>query len=346
MFDNIISAETQAELQNLLDNTQKVVITCHISPDGDAIGSVTAMASLMQRLGKKATIVAPDQYPDFLAWIPGSSEILIYNKAAYKDAAEKAIDEADLIAMMDHNALSRMNELGEYIEKKSVKRLIVDHHPEPDPMADVIISHPELCATCELLYRLMWQMGWAKDLTYDEATSIYTGMMTDTGAFTFASNRPEVFEIIAQLLRTGIDKDKIYRNVFWTQSAERLRLTGFMLYVKMEIVNGMNATILTLNNKERKLFQTKNGDTEGIVNMPLQINGMRLSIFLRQDTENKQKIRVSLRSVDDFPCNEMSARFFNGGGHKNASGGSLMCSMDEAIEKAHEAIKAYAHLLR
>lgn len=346
MFDNIISAETQAELQNLLDKTQKVVITCHISPDGDAIGSVTAMASLMRRLGKKATIIVPDLYPDFLAWIPGSSEILIYNKAAHKDAAEKAIDEADLIAMMDHNALSRMNELGEYIEKKSIKRLIVDHHPEPDPTADVIISHPELCATCELLYRIMWQMGWAKDLTYDEATSIYTGMMTDTGAFTFASNRPEVFEIIAQLLRTGIDKDKIYRNVFWTQSAERLRLTGFMLYVKMEIVNGMNATILTLNNKERKLFQTKNGDTEGIVNMPLQINGMRLSIFLRQDTENKQKIRVSLRSVDDFPCNEMSARFFNGGGHKNASGGSLMCSMDEAIEKAHEAIKAYAHLLR
>ena len=171
-------------------------------------------------------------------------------------------------------------------------------------------------------------------------------MMCDTGAFTYNSNRAVVYECISYLLNRGIDKDRIYRNVFWTYSLARMRLTGYLLYVKMEVLSELHASIITLTNQERKMFSVKNGDTEGIVNMPLQMCGMRLSVFLSEDTEHAGVVKVSLRSVDDFPCNDMSARFFNGGGHKNASGGRLYCSMDEAVQKVREAIKSYANLLK
>jgi phosphoesterase RecJ-like protein len=183
-------------------------------------------------------------------------------------------------------------------------------------------------------------------LTEPEAVCLYTGMMTDTGAFTYASSRSVIYECISLLLARGIDKDRIYRNVFWTSTPNRMRLVGYMLYVKMETIPGMNATVMTLTNQERRMLGVKNGDTEGIVNMPLQIQGMRLSVFISEDTEHPGFVKFSLRSVDDFPCNEMSARFFNGGGHKNASGGRLQCSIEEAVELFHRAVREYAPLLK
>ena len=346
MFENIISPEQQQTLHQLLADKKRIVLTCHISPDGDAIGSMTAMASVLQRLGHDTTCICPDNFPDFLMWIPGAKDMLVYNRSEQRTRAEQVLREADLVCMMDHNATSRMNELGAFVDSLTAPRIMIDHHPNPDTGCAVTISRPDMCAACEVLFRLMWQMGWASDMTLDEAISIYTGMMTDTGAFTYNSNRPEVFEIIAKLIARGINKDRIYRNVFWTQSADRLRLTGFLLYVNMQILDDYHASIITFNNKERRHFQTRNGDTEGIVNMPLQVAGMKLSIFLRQDTENPQNIRVSLRSVDDFPCNEMSARYFNGGGHLNAAGGRLTCSMDQAVEIAKRAIKDFEAQLR
>ena len=171
-------------------------------------------------------------------------------------------------------------------------------------------------------------------------------MMCATGAFTYASSRPEVYECIFRLLQRGIDKDRIYRNVFWTCSAARLRLQGYMLYVKMQVMHEHHAALMTLTGEERARFGIKQGDTEGFVNIPLTMQGMRLSVFLSEDTEVEGLVKVSLRSVDDFPCDEMAARFFDGGGHRNASGGRLMCTMDQAVERVQEAIRAYDHLLK
>jgi len=344
-MERIINEIESEQLQGLIAGAARIVVTCHTNPDGDAIGSMTALIHLLERLGHQAVGVAPDRWPDNLQWVPGAEKLLCYSKQ--KDEVDALLKDADLIFMMDHNALNRMKELGEAVEKSSAKRIMIDHHLDPDATCcDLVISQPSFCAASEVLYRLMEDMGWAEGLTFDEATCIYTGMMTDTGGFTFASNRPEVFLIVGRLLQTGIDKDRIYRNVYYTGSADRYRLMGYLLYVKMEVMRDLNASVMTLTNEERRQFKIRQGETDGYVNLPLQIERMRLSIFLREDTEKKGVIRVSLRSVDDFPCNQMSEEFFNGGGHKNASGGTIYGTMDEAVELVHKAIRQYAPLLR
>jgi len=331
-------------LHKLVLQSQHTVICGHVNPDGDAVGSTLAIAHYLRRLGHEATIVLPSPFPDFLDWMPGSEGILVFSKQA--EAVEDLVKQADLFIIADLNDPSRLSGLSELVMNNPAPKILIDHHLDPLDFCQLTISHPELCATSEVLCHLLWQLGEIDKLTKEEATCLYAGMMCDTGAFTYASSRPVIYECISHLLSRGIDKDKIYRNVFWTSSPNRLKLMGYMLYMNMTVLRKMNACIMTLTNEERNKFGTKNGDTEGFVNLPLQILGMRLSIFLNEDTENHDVVRVSLRSVDDFPCNEMSARFFNGGGHKNASGGRLQCSMEEAVRIAQKAIQAYSSLLK
>lgn len=331
-------------LRKTLDEAKKIVITCHTNPDGDALGSMTAMMSVLRRMGKEVVGVAPDRWPDNLNWLPLMGEVLQYLK--HEDEVKQRMQGADLVLMLDHGRLERMSDLGNAIAELGVPRVVIDHHPEPEEGSVLTVCQPTLCAAAEVVYRVLDEMGMADEMTYDEAVSIYAGMMTDTGGFTFNSTRPEVYVIISRLLEKGIDKDRIYRNVYYTSSADRYRLMGFLLYVKMELLREYNTSIITFTNEERRMFKLKNGETDGIVNYPLMIDKMRLSVFLREDTEKKGLIRVSLRSVDDFPCNEMSAEFFNGGGHKNASGGRLQCTMEEAVETVKKAVKKYADKLR
>ncbi len=333
---------------------QRVACVCHVNPDGDALGSTLAIRAWMQRLGKECRVITPNRFPDFLQWMPGASEILRYDKK--RDEADEWLRHADLLWVCDMGdsarALGMETILDECVARSQgantqLSMVMVDHHLEPkEGFCNVQISKPEMCATCEVLCHLLAQLGEMDRLSAQEATCLYTGMMTDTGAFTYASTRSVIYECISMLLARGIDKDKIYRNVFWTASPARMRLIGYMLYVKMEVVAGMNAALMTLTNKERRRLGVKNGDTEGIVNMPLQIQGLRLSVFISEDTEHPDFVKFSLRSVDDFPCNEMSARFFGGGGHRNASGGRLKCTIEQAVALFHQALKEFAPLLK
>ena len=236
-------------------------------------------------------------------------------------------------------------EMGDVIAAHNAPRVIIDHHLNPDRNAAALtISHPQMCSTCEVVLRLLLQLGGYEDMATRAAAALYTGMMTDTGGFTYNSNSPEIYQLISLLLAKGIDKDKIYRNVFNTYSESRLRLTGYILYKKLDFYQDRRASIFTLTRSEMTRFNFIRGDAEGLVNMPLQVKGMRLSISLREDTE-RDVVRVSLRSVDDFPCNKMAEEFFNGGGHLNASGGELPFPLSEAVKTAERAIEAYAHLL-
>ena len=361
-----------ATWRNLLADARHIVITCHRGPDGDAIGSTTALASWLRRRYPSAAvnIVAPNIFPDFLKWIPGASEILVYE--GHETDVRPIVEAADLIIMCDHGELKRMSTLGDIIrpllpigggEEGAVRCIMVDHHLDPEPgIADLVISHPDLSSTCEVLLRVVLELENASPftaaatvpeglpsgiplLTHDEAVSLYTGMMTDTGAFTYASTRPEIYELISLLLRFGIDKDKIYRNIFFTYSPNRMKLMGYMLYVKLDVWKKAHTAVMTLTNAERRRFGILNGDTEGLVNLPLQILGMKLSIFLREDTEHPC-IRLSLRSVDDFPCNEMAAEFFGGGGHKNAAGGEVWGTLDDALALVKKAVQKYMPLLK
>ena len=349
------SVESSSSFLSLLSSAQHIIITCHRGPDGDAIGSTTALASwIRRRYPASVHVIAPNIFPDFLKWVPGAENILIYDK--HEAEVRPIVEQADLVIMCDHGELRRMWTLGDVIrpllpvgggQPGAVRCIMIDHHLDPEPdIADLVISHPELSSTCEVLLRLLLEIDPPRgSLTHNEAVSLYTGMMTDTGAFTYASNRPEIYQLISILLSYGIDKDKIYRNIFFTYSQNRMKFMGYMLYVKLNVWKKAHTTIMTLTNAERRRFGILNGDTEGLVNMPLQILGTKLSIFLREDTENPC-IRFSLRSVDDFPCNEMAAEFFNGGGHKNAAGGEFWGSMDDALELTKRAVQKYLPLLK
>ena len=247
--------------------------------------------------------------------------------------------------MLDFCALDRLQNMQEAVAHSKCKRIMIDHHLNPDrKAASLVISHPQACSTCEIVFRLIWQMGGYEQMTRSGAACIYTGMMTDTGSFTYASKRPEIYYIIGQLLQKGIDKDKIYRNVNNNYSENRLRFVGYVLNSKLKFYENQKASIFTITREEMKEYHYIRGDAEGLVNMPLQVRGMKLSISLREDTE-RDVIRVSLRSVDDFPCNKMAEAFFNGGGHLNASGGELPFPLDNAVKIAERAIEEFKDLL-
>ena len=328
-----------------LSTFNRAVICTHVNPDGDAIGSSLALKLYLERMGKQATVIVPNIFPDFLKWLPGADTILIYTKQA--ELTKKAVEEADLIIVCDLNQPSRMAGLEADIMASTAPRILIDHHLDPDTdFCQEMHSEPQACAAAEVICHILSELDELDNISYDEATCLYCAMMCDTGAFSFNSNRPVIYEYISRLLARGIDKDQIYRNVFWTASEGRLRLQGYLLYVNMRVLHERNTAIITLTNDERRRFKVKNGDTEGIVNIPLTMLGTRLSIFINEDTEHPGIMKLSLRSVGDFPCDLMASRFFNGGGHKNASGGKLQCTMEEALDRVKAAIETYADMLK
>ncbi len=344
MLEPIISQEECTNLHSLIDGAESIVLCCHTNPDGDAIGSMLGLGEVLRFMGKEPLMVAPDQFPDFLQWLPNSEKIVRYDKR--KDYVDMVMKIADLVVCLDFNTASRTDAMADVLRSTNAKKVMFDHHPNPDPDIDLCISYPDLSSTCELVFRVVWQMGLFPDLGKHYAVPIYCGMMTDTGGFTFASTDPDIFFIIGQLLTKHIDKDKIYRNVYHNYSEHRLRLVGHVLCNKLVVDNERHAAFFTLERQDLKDFNYIKGDAEGIVNMPLQIKGLKLSISLREDTEKDNVIYVSLRSVDDFGCNEMASRFYNGGGHFNAAGGKLNCSMAEAVEITKQAFIAFEDKLK
>ena len=263
-----------------------------------------------------------------------------------KDFVDTVLKIADLVICLDFNTPSRTDEMAAALCASPAKKVLIDHHPGPDVDTVLCISHPEMSSASELVFRVIWQLGLFDRLGQHYAVPVYCGMMTDTGGFTFNSNDPDIFFIISQLLTKHIDKDKIYRNVYHNYSEHRLRLVGHVLCNRLVVDAERHAAYYTLDRDDLRQFHFIKGDAEGLVNMPLQIKGLKLSISLREDTEREQTIWVSLRSVDKFPCNEMAARFFNGGGHLNASGGRLNCSMSEAVDIVHQAFIAFEDKLK
>ena len=332
------------QLRSLIAAAADIVVIGHVNPDGDAIGSTLAWTNYLLSEGKSVSLIVPDKYPDFLNWLPNTDKILRHDK--HPEKTELLVASADLIFCLDFNTLSRSEALADHIASAKAAKVLVDHHPNPDDLFNLTISHPDMSSTCELVFRLVWQLGAFERLGHHFAVPCYCGMMTDTGGFTFNSTRPEIFFIISQLLTKGIDKDKIYRNVYNVASESKIRLWGYVLYEKMEYDAARHAAFFTLTRADLKRFNYIKGDTEGLVNMPLQIKGTRLSISLREDTDRDNLVWVSLRSVDDFNCTEMAAAFFNGGGHFNASGGRLNCSIEEAAEITRKAIKTFEDKLK
>ena len=343
MLKNILSEQQSQLLRHLIETSGNIIITCHVNADGDAIGSSLAWAEYLRWMGKEATVIVPDQYPDFLHWMPNTEKILRYDK--HRDKAALLFGIADLVFCLDFNTPTRVDQMQQVLLASKAKRVLIDHHLDPNVPTVLTVSHPEASSTCELIFRIVWQMGGFDQLGKHFAIPLYCGMMTDTGGFTFNSSDPDIYFIISQLLTKRIDKDRIYRNVYHNYSENRLRLMGYVLLEKLVVDEQRHASYYALTRQDLRRFCFMKGDAEGLVNLPLQIKGHKLSISLREDTEKDRLVWVSLRSVDKFPCNTVAEQFFNGGGHLNAAGGHLDCSIEEAISIAQQAILHFEDML-
>ncbi len=333
MLTQIIAEDKIIQTQRLIDNAKKITILTHISPDVDALGSSLGLYWYLLGIEKDVKIVVSNRFPEFLAWMPGSENIVV----ALDDnaAAERTIADAELLFFLDFNTLNRINWLKNAAAESNVPKVLIDHHPDPDIKCDVCISYPQISSTSELVFRLICRMGQFQSINLNIAECIYTGMMTDTGNFSFNSQSPEIYLIINELLKIGINKDEIFNKVFSTYSVDRMRLMGYCLSKKMRIYPEHRASLICLTLAECEQYNFQMGDSEGFVNMPFSIKDIDISILARQD---KDKIKISFRSQGSFPANKM-AEEFKGGGHLNAAGGESYFSMKKTIDMLEEAIR-------
>lgn len=327
MITKIIAEEKIQKAKKYVEKGESFVIVTHVTPDGDALGSSLGLYHFLLEYGKEnVTVIVPNDFPLFYRWMRGAKDIIIHEK--YPEFAEELIQNADVIFCLDFNDPKRIEKLGGPVVASEARKVMIDHHLDPADFCRVTISYPEMSSTSEMVFRFICRMGFFDLLNKEAAECIYTGMMTDTGSFTYNSNKPEIYVIVSELLKKGIDKDLIYRKVNQVYSESRLRLMGYVLYEKMKIYPDCDAALITLSQDELDKFNYVTGDTEGFVNLPLSIEGVRFSVFIRED---KDYMKISLRSVGDFPCNVFAQKHFNGGGHKNASGGEFYGNLEDAI---------------
>ena len=327
-------------MKEIIEKAKHIVIFTHMAPDGDAMGSSLA---LWHWIGEKATVIVPNAFPAFFNWMPGSAQILIYEKEAQR--CDALIAAADLFICTDFNDPKRIGPMGEKMLANPCPKILIDHHLNPTDFADEVHSHPEASSSCEIVYQLINDANGDAPLNDAIATCIYTGLMTDTGNFSYNSTRAELYDIIAALLRAGVKKDEIYNAVFNQYSTDRVRLTGYALYRKMRIYPEAHLALITLTADELDRYHYQQGDTEGLVNMPLQIADVFYSVYMREERPKpgtpKPRIRISFRSQGDRPVNIWASEIFHGGGHANASGGELFGTIDQAVALFEQTYKKY-----
>ena len=331
MIAKIIKEELIQQVKDEVETLTDIVIVSHLSPDGDAIGSSLAWADFLRCMEKNVTVILPNAIPGYYKWMPEASGIVVYDDD--KALADELIKNAEIIFALDFNVLKRIGDMGIVVADSPAKKIMVDHHLDPGSFADIVISYPQMSSTSEMIFRLICRMGYFTDMTKECAECIYVGLMTDTGNFSYNSNNPELYTIVSELLKKGIDKDDIHTKVYNNYSECRFRMQGFLLSNRMRIYNESGAALLWLSKEDLSKFHYRPGDTEGFVNIPLSIKGIVFSAFLKEDED---KIRVSFRSQGEVAVNQFAANHFNGGGHKNASGGQLKMPFAEALKYFEE----------
>lgn len=337
----VIDKQSVLEVQRLVNASEQILITTHLSPDGDALGASLALYHYLKGKGKKVKLMVPNSFPYFLKWMAGSGEILVYEYNP--KAAQVIFHHAELIFSLDYNIPKRIGNMAPLLEKSVAPKVLIDHHLFPGDMYDVVISHSEISSTSELVFRWLYQAEKYEEMDKTVAECIYCGMMTDTGGFTFNSNNPEIYLIISLLLRKGIDKDRIFSLVYNNLTEDRFRLLGFTLSQRMKVYPDFHTALIWLSLEDQKQFSYNKGDTEGFVNYPLSIKNILFSAFIREDEE---LVKLSFRSQGSFPTNEFAAQFFHGGGHLNASGGEFYGTLAAALAAFENGIEAYAEKLK
>jgi len=324
----------------VIQSHRRFVLACHVNPDGDAIGSVLAMAEFLKGFDKEVKMVVANDFPDFLHWMPGAADFLVFEKDA--EACKTAIAEAECIMMLDFNSLSRSGILHNEIGKTRCPKVLVDHHRDPDE-SQFYCSYSDTCVSSasEIVTEIILHYGKSY-LTESISTNLLVGIMTDTGSFAHSIYHPRTFELVSILVEKSMSYTCIHELVYDTMSEDRLRLLGFSINNRMEVLDDYATAIIALSKSDLDRFNYKVGDTEGVVNFPLSMDKIKMAVLV---TERQDQIRLSFRSKGSFSVHELASKHFKGGGHTNAAGGTLTCSFEEAVAQLKAVLTEYKDLL-
>ena len=338
--DSLTQAFTD-KASEYLSTAQKIVIVLHKNPDGDAIGSGLGLVHMFELLEKEAIFIVPNQLPIYLNWMKGYDNILVYEKS--KNVGKKMIEASDLVLMVDFNHRSRLSEVGDVLLNHGAPSIMIDHHPNPEELANLTYSRTSASSTAEMVYEFITQIFDESKVSQHVAECLFVGIMTDTGSFSYNSSNPATFQIVSNLLQKGIDKDAITDKVYNNYSESRLRLLGHAVNTKMVVMPEYQAAYIYLSKEDMETYNFQPGDTEGFVNYPLSIRNVVVSaIFIEKDEITK----CSFRSKGNFPANLVASENFNGGGHVNAAGGESKMGLSETIHKFEQIIPHYEKFLK
>ncbi|MDE6855101.1 MAG: DHH family phosphoesterase [Muribaculaceae bacterium] len=340
-MNRILDTRTVDKFARLLEGVGQIVLTCHVRPDGDAIGSTLGWMHLLESLGKSVAVVIPDNAPRSLSFLPGFDRMAVFTR--HEEYCGKLFRDADLVIGCDFNQPSRLDRMQRLLDECVCPKVLIDHHVEPGSFADLVFSFPEMSSTCELSFRIMAELGLYSEMSLESATCLLTGMITDTKNFTVNCQSPDIYEILQRLLEKGCDKNRIVRLALMEKSYGALLLEAYALSEKLEVFPEFHGSVICLDKTECERFHYEKGDTEGIVNRPTEIRGVTFSFFLREDSDC---VKVSARSVMDFPVNLMCKELFGGGGHVMAAGAEFHGSLEECRRILVDSFPKYSHYLK
>ena len=328
--------ESANKLHSLLfSGIKNIIITTHRSPDGDAMGSSLAVCNFLVQLNHNVNVIVPNDYPKFLNWLPSDENVIIYEGS--KDYSDELVKNADIIFLLDFGNIYRIQPFSDTIKLSNAKKVLIDHHEDPDDdIADIVFSYPNACATAEVVYEIIDVMNLNNYINKQIAECLYVGIMTDTGSFKYPSTTSRTHQIISKLIDSGAENSKIHDLIYDCLSSDRMKLLGYCLNEKLLLFPENKSAIISLTERELNEFNFQKGDTEGIVNYPLSIKNIIFSILI---VEKDGVVKLSLRSKGGFKVNTIAKKYFNGGGHTNASGGISYVSVNETINILKKIIK-------
>lgn len=325
-----------SSFRELLSHPKRTVIIPHSNPDADALGSALGLSSIMKKQGHDVSVVSPNDFPGFLKWMKGESEVVVNDKDP--DLSRQLIETAEVIISVDYSSLDRIGDLEGVVRNAEGTKVVIDHHRSPEDFATYVEWDVEAGATAQLIFNLSKKLDWVKYIGPEEADCLYSGIMTDTGGFRHPNTSQEIHEIVAELIGLGANNSRVSKLVYDSNSVDRLRLLGFALNERMVVLEEFKVAYIYLSEADLRKFKAQKGDTEGLVNYALSIVGITMAALF---TEKDKMIKMSFRSVGDFSVNEFARENFEGGGHNNAAGGKSDLSLKETIEKFEGLLPKY-----
>lgn len=318
--------------QRLLQEKNNIVLTTHVNPDGDAIGSTMGWLDVLTRLGKTVTGIIPSAMPAFLEWMDPKQQLINYR--SNPETANKALEQAEVILCLDYNTLSRTDAVAEPVGKSDAIKILIDHHQEPDNF-DINFSDTQASSTCEMVCQALKALDLMDMLSREGAACLFTGIMTDTGSFRYSATTATTFEMASILIAKGVKPSEINDRLNNTSTADRVKLTGHALYNKLEYLKDQRVAYIYLSEEELKAHNYQAGDTEGLVNVALGVGNVEMSVLFKQ---NEGKIKISFRSKGGILVNEFSKKYFDGGGHTHAAGGVSFETWEKTLERFKKAV--------